>query len=215
MASIFQFSGQLATFNLNNSGCYRCLFPEAPTAELIPNCAQAGVLGVLPGIVANLAALEVVKVILELEGTLQNQLLSFEGLLYELKKFPYQKNKNCLCQKSSFDLKKLHQAKPATNTQAEDFEIDLTSFNRMRSNNPDLVILDVREEWERLINKIENSLHQPLDQLDQLDLTPLKNKTIVCYCAKGGRSKIAALALKKKGLKNTLSLAGGINSIFL
>ena len=78
--SIFRFEGQVTTFWPHKGPCYRCLYPEPPPPELAPSCAEAGVLGVLPGIVGTLQATEVIKILLSQGEPLVGRLLTYDSL---------------------------------------------------------------------------------------------------------------------------------------
>ena len=87
--SIHRFEGQVSTFNLDGGPNYRDLFPEAPPAELAPNCAEAGVLGVLPGIVGSIQATEAIKVILKVGEPLSGRLLVIDTLSMGVRSLSY------------------------------------------------------------------------------------------------------------------------------
>ena len=96
--SIFQFEGQATVFYPGKGPCYRCLYPEPPPAELAPSCAEAGVLGVLPGLVGVIEALEAVKIILGKGETLVGRLLHFNTLTMEINTLKLRRDPNCpLC----------------------------------------------------------------------------------------------------------------------
>ena len=78
--SIYQFEGQVSVFHASHGPCYRCIFPKKPTKALAPNCAEAGVLGVLPGIIGTMQATEALKLILNLNETLIGKLLCYNAL---------------------------------------------------------------------------------------------------------------------------------------
>ena len=78
--SIFRFEGQVTVFDPYNGPCYRCLLPEPPPPELAPSCAEAGVLGVLPGIVGSIQALETIKLLLDIGEPLRGRLLAYDAL---------------------------------------------------------------------------------------------------------------------------------------
>ena len=92
--SIHRFEGQVSVFNLNGSPNYRDLFPKAPPPELAPNCAEAGVLGVLPGIVGSFQANEVLKIILKMDGILDYELLLIDTQTMNIRKLRYSMNKD-------------------------------------------------------------------------------------------------------------------------
>jgi molybdopterin/thiamine biosynthesis adenylyltransferase/rhodanese-related sulfurtransferase len=93
--SIFRFEGQVTVFDPYNGPCYRCLLPEPPPAELAPSCAEAGVLGVLPGIIGSIQALEAIKVVLELGDPLVGRLLAYDALEESFRTFKVRRDPNC------------------------------------------------------------------------------------------------------------------------
>jgi sulfur-carrier protein adenylyltransferase/sulfurtransferase len=93
--SIFRFEGQVTVFDPTRGPCYRCLLPEPPPAELAPSCAEAGVLGVLPGIVGSIQALEAIKVLLGLGDPLIGRLLSYDALEETFRTFTLRKDPAC------------------------------------------------------------------------------------------------------------------------
>jgi molybdopterin/thiamine biosynthesis adenylyltransferase/rhodanese-related sulfurtransferase len=93
--SIFRFEGQVTLFDPYNGPCYRCLLPEPPPAELAPSCAEAGVLGVLPGIVGSIQALEAIKVLLDLGEPLRGRLLAYDALEQSFRTFKVRRDPDC------------------------------------------------------------------------------------------------------------------------
>jgi len=93
--SIFRFEGQATVFNPYEGPCYRCLLPEPPPAELAPSCSEAGVLGVLPGIVGSLQAVETIKVLLGIGDTLQGRLLAYDALEQSFRTFKVRRDPTC------------------------------------------------------------------------------------------------------------------------
>jgi sulfur-carrier protein adenylyltransferase/sulfurtransferase len=93
--SIFRFEGQVTVFDPYNGPCYRCLIPEPPPAELAPSCAEAGVLGVLPGIIGSIQALEAIKILLGLGDPLVGRLLSFDALEETFRTFKVRRDPEC------------------------------------------------------------------------------------------------------------------------
>ena len=93
--SIFRFEGQVTVFDPYNGPCYRCMIPEPPPAELAPSCAEAGVLGVLCGIIGSLQALEAIKVLLGLGDTLAGRLLAFDALDQTFRTFKVRRDPEC------------------------------------------------------------------------------------------------------------------------
>jgi molybdopterin/thiamine biosynthesis adenylyltransferase/rhodanese-related sulfurtransferase len=93
--SIFRFEGQVTVFDPYNGPCYRCMIPEPPPAELAPSCAEAGVLGVLPGIVGSIQALEAIKLLLGLGDPLIGRLLAFDALDESFRTFKVRRDPAC------------------------------------------------------------------------------------------------------------------------
>ncbi len=93
--SIFRFEGQVTVFHPYVGPCYRCMIPEPPPAELAPSCAEAGVLGVLPGIVGSIQALEAIKMILDLGDSLVGRLLAFDALEETFRTFKLRRDPAC------------------------------------------------------------------------------------------------------------------------
>lgn len=93
--SVYKFEGQASLFRPYAGPCYRCLFPQPPPPEFAPNCAEAGVLGVLPGTIGMIQATEAIKVILDLGETLQGRLLTYDALTAEFETLPIRRDPNC------------------------------------------------------------------------------------------------------------------------
>jgi len=93
--SVFRFEGQLTVFKPNEGPCYRCLFPEPPPPELAPSCAEAGVLGVLPGIIGLLQAIETIKLLLDIGDPLVGRLLTYDGLAGEFNELRLFRDPEC------------------------------------------------------------------------------------------------------------------------
>ena len=93
--SIFRFEGQVTVFDPYNGPCYRCLIPEPPPAELAPSCSEAGVLGVLPGIIGSIQAVETIKVLLGLGDPLIGRLLAYDALEESFRTFKVRRDPAC------------------------------------------------------------------------------------------------------------------------
>src|SRR3954471_2831688 len=93
--SIFRFEGQVTVFDPYNGPCYRCLLPEPPPAELAPSCAEAGVLGVLPGIVGSIQAMEAIKLLLDLGEPLRGRLLAYDSMDQAFRTFKVNRDPDC------------------------------------------------------------------------------------------------------------------------
>jgi molybdopterin/thiamine biosynthesis adenylyltransferase/rhodanese-related sulfurtransferase len=93
--SIFRFEGQITVFKPYEGPCYRCLIPEPPPAELAPSCAEAGVLGVLPGIIGSMQAMEAIKLLLDLGDPLVGRLLAYDALEASFRTFKVRRDPSC------------------------------------------------------------------------------------------------------------------------
>ena len=93
--SIFRFEGQATVFQPYVGPCYRCLFPEPPPAEFAPSCAEAGVLGVLPGIIGSIQAVEAIKLLVGIGEPLVGRLLAYDALAEEFRSFSFRRDPAC------------------------------------------------------------------------------------------------------------------------
>jgi adenylyltransferase/sulfurtransferase len=220
--SIFRFEGQASVFHAEEGPCYRCLFKEPPPPGLVPSCAEGGVLGVLPGIVGSIQALETIKLILGRGETLIGRLLLFDALGLEWRELKLRKDPECpACGESP------------TVTELIDYEefCGVPGFEGARSaeedavpalsplelqnrleHGDDLVILDVREphEWEIGNLGSKGARLLPLgdihDRMNELDTAA----EIVLMCRSGKRSAKALLQLQSAGFRKLWNLDGGI-----
>ena len=212
--SIFRFDGQVSLFCAPGGPCYRCLYPEPPQPGSIPNCEEAGVLGVLPGIIGTLQATEAIKWILGVGDSLAGRLLLFDALRMEMRVVRVPRSPKCpSCGDSPtirelIDYEEFCGAKPMT--ESANAEITVTELKERIDRSDDLVVLDIREPQERQISRIPDQLFIPMgelrDHLDELD----KDKEIVVYCRTGKRSAMVTAFLKREGY-NAINLAGGIH----
>jgi len=210
-ASISQFSGQCSIFTAQNGPCYRCIFDSPPSSNSTPNCAEAGVIGVLPGILGSLQALEVIKLIVGIGTPLIGNLLMFNSLSMTFKTFAIQKNPACrLCQHQQpfASLPKI--SAQCTNTLFDEHSTKLTpKALKQLQQQEEVFILDVREPYEYEICNMGGYLI-PLAELPRRlnELDP--QQKIVVHCKKDSRSQIAAAILKDSGFTEVFYLAGGI-----
>ncbi|MFN8436728.1 MAG: molybdopterin-synthase adenylyltransferase MoeB [Cytophagales bacterium] len=207
--SIFKFEGQVAVFNYKNGATYRCVFPEPPLPNEVPSCSDVGVIGVLPGIIGVLQATEAIKLICKIGNTLDNKILIYDALTNHQTILELSKNESIKIDKLEEDYNVFCGVLPPKNIleSNEISAIDLQKF----IDNPDLQIIDVREDWEYEICRIPNSILIPLKtlpyQLHKIDT----DKTKVFVCHHGIRSKNAIEYLELNGFNNLLNLTGGIH----
>ena len=212
-ASIFQFEGQCSVFAATKGPCYRCLFAEAPPAGLIPNCAEGGVLGVLPGIMGSLQATEVIKLILGIGQPLIGRLLMFDALSMTFRELQIEKNARCvLCQKQQpfQDLPRPKICEINRNSlQTDVAEISVQQLKKMRSQKEKFTLLDVRNPYEFAICNLGGTL-VPLPQLAEQSENLDRSELIIVHCKSGQRSRIAVQLLHRLGFSKVKNLHGGI-----
>jgi len=202
--SIHRFEGQVSTFNLDGGPNYRDLFPVPPPPELAPNCSEAGVLGVLPGIVGTIQASEALKVILGIGENLSGKLLAIDALTMEMRTLSFSENP---------------ERKRVTrlgDTVSRDFEeIDAKDLFERRKDGWKPFLLDVRRAHEEAIASIEgtDSRIMHLEIPTRLSELPTGND-IVVYCRSGQRSAAVARFIIESDLEigRVFNLTGGILS---
>jgi len=219
--SILRFDGQVSVFDAKRGPCYRCLYPAPPPPGLVPSCAEGGVLGVLPGIIGSLQALEVIKLILGEGEPLIGRLVLFDALKFKFRELKLRKNPGCrICGEnptinSLIDYEQFCgiAPKPAQTEEVGDNKTEVTvdELKTKLDRGDDVFILDVREPQEYDIVNIGGYLI-PLSTLPKRfsELDP--SKEIVVHCKSGGRSARAVEFLRKNGFKNVKNLVGGINA---
>jgi adenylyltransferase/sulfurtransferase len=214
--AVSMFEGQVAVFNVSkegkqNSGNYRDLFPEQPEQGEVMNCAEAGVLGVLPGIIGSMQASEVIKLITGTGEPLINQLLTYNTT--DNRSFIFTYNQNQSVSKTPLNEKEFHEMMydfECVNNQQ--FEIDAERFDVMLIQK-NILFIDVREHHELpAVTEFQN-VKIPLSELKQ-QMNALKEEQLVFFCQSGIRSlKAASMAAEYFGSsKRFYSLQSGIVS---
>lgn len=212
--AINQFDGQVAVFNYKNSPTYRCLFPTPPSPGSIPSCSEAGVLGVLPGIIGSMQANEVVKLILGLDGLLNGKLLNYNALntsQYTLKVNRVDSEvEKVLVNRSTFETTD-YDLFCGINNDLEENEVSIKDLKQLIQNNYTLV--DIREDWEEPQLKIEH-IKLKYDSMNQADKLLHTNTKYIIACNNGDRSKAAIDFLQKEfGFKQLYNLKEGLSQI--
>ncbi len=215
--SIFRFDGYASVFDARVGPCYRCLYAEPPPPGLVPSCAEGGVLGVLPGVIGSIQALEAIKLILGVGQSLVGRLLTFDALKLRFREIAVAKDADCpICG-----------THPSV-TALIDYEafcgygdkgmgtgernIDAATLRAERDKHPNLVLLDVREPFEHAIAAISGSRLIPLGELPARLRELDGHAAIVAYCHHGVRSARARDILQAAGFSNVRSLRGGIDA---
>jgi adenylyltransferase/sulfurtransferase len=215
--SIFRFEGQASLFYAKQGPCYRCLYSEPPPPGLVPSCAEGGVLGVLPGIIGSIQALETIKWIIGAGDSLIGRLVLFDALKLRFRELQLRKDPACpICG----DVPSIHElidyeafcgigAEPSY----EGPEITAEELRReLDEKGTGLVLIDVREPHEWEIAHIEGAQLIPLGQLPERLGDLDGHAEIVTHCHHGARSMKALGLLKGAGFNRVRSLAGGIDA---
>jgi sulfur-carrier protein adenylyltransferase/sulfurtransferase len=215
--SIFRFDGYASVFDARVGPCYRCLYAEPPPPGLVPSCAEGGVLGVLPGVIGSIQALEAIKLMLGVGQSLVGRLLTFDALQLRFREIAIEKDPACPVCGTHPTVKALidYEAFCGYGTSgagSAEREIDAVTLQAEQKRNPSLVLLDVREPFEYDIAAIPGSQLIPLDalpaRLRELD----GHAAIVTYCHHGVRSAHARDILRAAGFADVRSLVGGIDA---
>ncbi|MDT8997716.1 molybdopterin-synthase adenylyltransferase MoeB [Paucibacter sp. APW11] len=214
-ASVFRFEGQASVFDARHGPCYRCLYATPPNPGEVPNCAEGGVLGVLPGLLGVIQATEVLKLITGLGRPLIGRMMTVDALQMQTRELQLARDPDCPVCGSRASIKDLSQhrqqslaCEPAPVPEIAAMELKQLLDSAARP----LMLLDVRDPAEWDICRIDGAKHIPLnllpDRLDEVD----PSADIIVYCLLGGRSRKAAAQLQQAGFKNVKSLSGGIRA---
>ena len=220
--SILRFDGQVSVFDAQRGPCYRCLFREPPPPGLVPNCAEGGVLGVLPGIIGSLQALEAIKLVSGVGQSLVGRLVLFDGLSLRFRELKLKKHPECpICGEhptitglidyeefcgytSNGDMEENNEVQMQTTT-VEELKSRLDRGERP-------VLLDVREPFEwNIINLGDYGARMiPLKELPGRENELDREAELIVYCRSGKRSASAAQHLIGQGFRNVVNLEGGV-----
>ncbi len=215
--SIFRFEGQASVFGAPGGPCYRCLYPEPPPPGLVPSCAEGGVLGVLPGIIGSIQAMETIKLILGSGDSLAGRLLVFDALKMKFRELNLRKNPDCpMCGQNRTIHKLIDyyefcgvRGDEAPGPQVSVPEIEPRELKQRLDRGDDIFVLDVREPHEYQICNIHGYL-LPLGELPKRVHELDSAREIVAHCRSGKRSAEAVDFLRKAGFRKVTNLKGGI-----
>jgi len=206
--SIFRFEGQMAVFNYKGSGNYRDLYPKPPKPESVPNCAEGGVLGVLPGIIGSLQANEAIKILTEIGEPLAGSLLVIDTLTTEQRKIKIPKLENSPVIEQLINYNEFCGIKKEKVNMVK--EITVKELKKLMDEEADFQLIDVREPHEFEIANLKGQLI-PLGELPNNMDKIAKNKQVVVHCRSGARSAQAIEYLQQQlGLENLYNLKGGV-----
>ena len=214
--SVYRFEGQASVFGAPKGPCYRCLFREPPPPNLIPSCAEAGVLGVVPGLVGTIQATETIKLLLGVGDTLVGRLLLIDAMTMAFRTLEIRRDPECpacgtreITELMDYD-ELCGDNVSAQQTPAAVTEIQPSQLAQRLERGEKLEIIDVREPYEWQIGHIPGARLVPLDRIpDEIPRLDKRRETIL-YCKVGARSMRAAQQLASAGVTDVRNLAGGI-----
>jgi len=220
--SIFRFEGQATVFDARHGPCYRCLFPEPPPPGAVPSCAEGGVLGVLPGLVAIIQATETLKLLTGIGEPLYGRLIQYDALRMEFNEFRVRRDPECpVCGenpsvKELIDYAGFCGVPSILGAPFEDplEEVTATELQQRLSSGEDLLLLDVREPDEYAKARIKGSTLLPLGQIEEAvdRFVDWKDRPVVIHCHSGARSEKACQVLMSRGFTHVENLVGGIEA---
>ena len=198
------YEGQVSVFNYENGPTYRCLFPNMPKENEVPNCNEHGVLGIIPGIIGSHQALETIKVISGIGEVLSGKLLIFDGLNQSYQKIKFK------LQAENLEIKKLKEFYEWNDPCGIIPSISSKEIQRLIAENAQIIDVRTAEEFENY--HLPESIHIPLNELE--DNSDKINFSIPVYllCQSGKRSETALKQLREKEPESSLfSILGGLN----
>ncbi|MFL5619715.1 MAG: molybdopterin-synthase adenylyltransferase MoeB [Gemmatimonadaceae bacterium] len=220
--SVLRFEGQASVFSFGDGPCYRCLFREPPPPGLVQNCADSGVLGVLPGLIGVVQAAETIKLITGAGETLAGRLLLVDGLRMRFRTIDVPRDPECLaCGTREITTLIDYDAfcgvapnapthVPATRDSDEE-EITPRALAERMSAGTTPSLLDVREPYEFTIARLPGARLVPLDALPDAVSALDPSAELVVYCHHGIRSSDAVAWLRDRGFQRVRNLTGGID----
>ena len=212
--SVFRFEGQASVFWAARGPCYRCLYPEPPPPDAVPNCAEGGVLGVLPGLIGVIQATEAIKIIAGVGLTLLGRLLVYDAMPMTFRTLMLRKDPACpLCgeRPTITALQDYERICGVAATEKEsNVDISPVQLKRELDQGRRLVVLDVREPVEWNMGHLPGATWIPLGELAARAKELDPKASIVCYCKAGGRSARAVQFLQSQGYGDVRNLTGGI-----
>jgi len=222
--SVFRFEGQNAVFAVPGGPCYRCLFAEPPPPGMVPSCAEGGVIGVVPGIVGTIQAMETIKLLLGLGETLAGRLLIIDALKMKFRELRISRDPECpVCGDNPtvtelIDYELFCGVKPDTGglEGMTNDAADLTApqLKELLDRGERITLIDVREphEWEIGNLGPQGARLIPLGQLAERYQEIESEGHVVVYCRTGARSGRAAEFLRQQGYGKVSNLEGGIRA---
>ena len=213
--SILRFDGQVGVFAPHlGAPCYRCMCPQPPPPGMVPSCAEGGVLGVLPGLIGTMQALEAIKLITGIGQPLLGKLMHVDTLSMRFRTLTLRRDPTCpVCGENP------------TITEPIDYQsfcgitagplptvptMTVHELKELRESGDNHFLLDVREPHEQTISRIDGAVLIPLGELENRTNELPRDKRILVHCKSGGRSARAVSLLREEGFENVWNISGGI-----
>jgi adenylyltransferase/sulfurtransferase len=209
--SVWRFEGQVSVFASHLGGpCYRCMNPRAPEPGAVPSCAEAGVLGVMPGIVGTLQALEAIKLITGIGEPLVGRLLHIDGAAMKFREFALRRDPDCTrCGEGRRQLPVEPEGEFCEMSSAAE-EITVEELAAKRTAGAKHVLLDVREPWELSVARLDPCVEIPMGEIAaRIDEIP-RDLPLCVMCHGGLRSARVVEFLRGQGFANAVNVRGGI-----
>ncbi|HRJ11023.1 MAG TPA: molybdopterin-synthase adenylyltransferase MoeB [Prosthecobacter sp.] len=213
--SILRFEGQVSVFAPHLGGpCYRCMAPAPPKPGLVPTCAEGGVLGVLPGLIGTMQALEVIKLVTGIGAPLIGRLLHVDTLAPRYRTFTLPRDPDCpVCGAHPTITEPIDYTGFCGMTPTPDVPtLTVHELHQMRQRGDSHFLLDVREPDEHATARISGSTLIPLGQVTDRAAEIPRDTRVLVHCKLGGRSARAVAALRDLGFDNVWNIAGGITA---
>ena len=208
-AAIHRFEGQAMTYAPGRAPCYRCLFPEPPAQGLVPNCAEAGVLGVLPGVMGTIQATEAIKLIVGIGEPLFGRLLTYDALAMRFEEFRFARRRDCaVCG----DQPTITQPQEPEEICSADImaRIRRLSATELRDVLASSTVVDVREPQEFTVAHLRGARNIPVGEVERRVAEISDSQLNVFVCRSGARSMTAAAIAARAGLNQVAHLEGGL-----
>lgn len=213
--SVERFEGQVAVFGVPDGPCYRCLFREPPPPGLIKTCAEAGVFGVLPGLVGTLQATEVIKMLTGVGDTLAGQLLLIDVRRMRFRTIEVRKDPECpVCgtrtQTTLIDYQAFCGLEAPTSSGELTVDVEPRALAQQIASGSAPLLVDIREPWETAIAQLPGAMLLPMSSLTPGQIP--RDREVILYCHSGARSGRVVEALRAQGYNRLRNLRGGIEA---
>ncbi len=216
-ASVLRFEGQVSVFGDSEGPCYRCLYPEAPPAGSVPSCAEAGVLGVLPGLMGMLQATEAVKLITGIGTPLVGRMLLVDARRMSFREMKVGRRPDCM----ACGIRTIKELRTENGAHCMTLippapehgtgRVTPEEFVAWRAAGHAVQLVDVREAWEVQVAPFPDATHIPLGMLSRRVSELAPGERLVIGCHHGNRSRTAVTWLAAQGFRDVWNLEGGID----